>query len=57
MGDVLNFTVKLIDDENKDIKFEDKEKKVPIVNLANFQLTVQKKDKTIQEDIRFLKLT
>ena len=57
MGDVLNFTVKLIDDENKDIKFEDKGKKVPIVNLANFQLTVQKKDKTIQEDIRFLKLT
>ena len=24
--DVLNFTLKLIDDENKEIKFEDKEK-------------------------------
>ena len=68
-GEVLNFMLKLIDDENKEIKFEDKEKKLPIVNfllgllawvnlskkskktrevelekdLANFQLTVQKK--------------
>ena len=25
-GDVLNFMLKLIDDENKEIKFEDKEK-------------------------------
>ena len=25
MGDVLNFTQKLIDDKNKEIKFEDKE--------------------------------
>ena len=32
-GDVLNFTLKLIDDENKEIKFEDKEKKCPIVNI------------------------
>ena len=91
-GDVLNFTLKLIDDENKEIKFEDKEKnhEIPIVNflleflawvnlskktqktseqhmedvivdlgkvLANFQLTVQKKDKTIQEYLRLLKLT
>ena len=32
-GDVLNFTLKLIDDENKEIKFEDKEKKFPIVNF------------------------
>ena len=30
IGDVLNFMLKLIDDENKDTKFEDKEK--------NFQL-------------------
>ena len=26
-GDVLSFTLKLIDDKNKEIKFEDKEKK------------------------------
>ena len=32
-GDVLNFMLKLIDDENKKIKFEDKEKKFPIVNF------------------------
>ena len=34
-GDVLNFTLKLIDDENKEIKFEDKEKnhEIPIVNF------------------------
>ena len=32
-GDVLNFTLKLIDDENKEIKFEDKEKNFPIVNF------------------------
>ena len=31
---MLNFTVKRIDDENKDIKFEDKEKKVPIVDFS-----------------------
>ena len=30
---MLNFTLKLIDDEYKEIKFEDKEKKFPIVNL------------------------
>ena len=30
---MLNFTLKLIDDENKEIKFEDKEKKCPIVNI------------------------
>ena len=33
MGDMLNFTLKLIDDENKEMKFEDKEKKFPIVNF------------------------
>ena len=32
-GDVLNFTVKLIDDENKEIKFEEKEKTFLIVNF------------------------
>ena len=32
-GDIINFTPKLIDDENKEIKFEDKEKKFPIVNF------------------------
>ena len=32
-GDVLNFTLKLIGDENKEIKFEGKEKKVPIMNF------------------------
>ena len=32
-GDVLNFTLKLIDDENKEIKFEDKEKNFSIVNF------------------------
>ena len=32
-GDVLSFTLKLIDDKNKEIKFEDKEKKIPIVNF------------------------
>ena len=31
-GDELNFTLKLIDDENEEIKFEEKEKKFPIVN-------------------------
>ena len=29
---MLNFTLKLTDDENKGIKFENKEKKFPIVN-------------------------
>ena len=33
MGDVFNFTLKLIDDENKGIKFEDKEKAFLIVNF------------------------
>ena len=33
MGDVLSFTLKLIDDENREIKFEDKKKKIPIVNF------------------------
>ena len=32
-GDMLNFPLKLIDDENKELKFEDKEKKIPIVNF------------------------
>ena len=32
-GDVLNFTLKLIDDENKKIKFEDKEKIFPIPKI------------------------
>ena len=32
-GDVLNFMLKLIDNENKEIKFEDNEKKFPIVNF------------------------
>ena len=32
-GDVLNFMLKLIDDENKEIKFEYKEKKIPMVNF------------------------
>ena len=32
-GDVLNFRLKLIDDENKERKFEDKEKKFPIVKF------------------------
>ena len=26
-------------------------------DLSNFQITIQKKDKTIQESVRFLKLT
>ena len=30
---MLNFTLKLIDDESKEIKFEEKEKKIPIVNF------------------------
>ena len=30
---MLNFMLKLIDDENKEMKFEDKEKKFPIVNF------------------------
>ena len=33
MEDVLNFMLKLIDDENREIKFGDKEKKIPIVNF------------------------
>ena len=33
MEDVLNFMLKLIDDENREIKFGDKEKKFPIVNF------------------------
>ena len=32
-GDIINFTPKLIDDENKEIKFEDKGKKFPIVKF------------------------
>ena len=32
-GDVLYITLKLIDDENKETKFEDKEKKFPIMNF------------------------
>ena len=32
-GDMLYITRKLIDDENKEIKFEDKEKKIPIMNF------------------------
>ena len=32
-GDVLNFTQKLIDDKNKEIKFEDKDEKITIVNF------------------------
>ena len=32
-GDMLNFMLKLIDNENKEIQFEDKEKKFPIVNF------------------------
>ena len=31
--DIPNFTLKLIDHENKKIKFEDKEKKFPRVNF------------------------
>ena len=30
---MLNFTLKLIDNENKEMRFEDKEKKFPIVNF------------------------
>ena len=81
---------KLIDDESKEINFEDKEKKIPILNflleflawvnisrknqktreqhiedvlvdlakyLANCQLLVKKEDKTIQKNVRRLKLT
>ena len=33
MGDVLDFTLKLIDDKNKEIKFEDKDEKITIVNF------------------------
>ena len=32
-GDVLNFMLKLIDNENEEIKFEDKEKKFPMMNF------------------------
>ena len=32
-GDWLNFTLKLIGEENKEIKCEDKEKKFPIMNF------------------------
>ena len=32
-GDVLNSMLKLIDDENTKVKFEDKEKKFPIANF------------------------
>ena len=32
---VLSFKLQLIDDENKEIKFEDKEKKFPIVNFLH----------------------
>ena len=32
-GDMLNFMLKLIDNENKEIQFQDKEKKFPIVNF------------------------
>ena len=32
-GDELNFTLKLIQDENKETKFEEKDKKFPIVNF------------------------
>ena len=31
--DMLNFSLKLTEDENKEIKFEDKKKKFPIVNF------------------------
>ena len=30
---MLNFSLKLTEDENKEIKFEDKKKKFPIVNF------------------------
>ena len=33
MGDRINFTLELIDNNNKDIEFEDGEKKFPIVNF------------------------
>ena len=49
-GDGLNFKLRLIDDENKEIKFEDKEK-----NFLSWQF--KKRDKAIQEYVRHLKLT
>ena len=33
---MLNFTLKLVDNENKEIKFEDKEKKFPKTFCLNF---------------------
>ena len=45
--DWLNFTLKLIDEENKEIKFEDKEKKFPIMNfLVEFLARVNLPKKT-----------
>ena len=32
-GDVLDFTLKLIDDKNKELKLEDKDEKITIVNF------------------------
>ena len=48
--------LKLIDNENKEIKFEDKEKNIPIVNflldfLARVNFFFEKKQKTREQDI------
>ena len=37
LNDLLKFSINLIDDNNKDITFEDKEKKISILN---FQINV-----------------
>ena len=40
LNDLLKFSINLIDDNNKDITFEDKEKKISILN---FQINVFQK--------------
>ena len=47
-GDVLNFMLKLIDDENKEIKFEDKEKKIPMVSKS-FKKTQKTREQHIED--------
>ena len=44
---MLNFTLKLIDDKNKEIKFEDKEKKI-----SNRKLFAQKKRKNCKKKLQ-----
>ena len=80
-GEELNSSIRLIEDKNRNIEFQTREKKNSISRIydqifsrtrkqhikevliklkkdfGNFQLSIQKKDITIQEYVRILKLT